>query len=95
MIQARFPAVPPMPTMTWAIANGEKPLIQMKMPEGGRVVVAMEIHKKMGLNDGEARLTTRLARLRRIQAMARQYVPEGVFLVDELIAERRAEVEGE
>lgn len=78
-------------------------MIQAKMSEGGRVVVPLEIRKALGLQegdtvlwelvDGEARLTTRRERLRRAQALVRQYVPEGVSLADELIAERRAEAE--
>lgn len=73
----------------------------MKMSEGGRVVVPVEIRKALGLKDGdtvlwelvdgEARLTTKRERLRRAQALVRQYVPADVSLVDELIAERRAE----
>ena len=77
----------------------------MKMSEGGRVVVPAEIRKALGLKegdlvlwelkDGEARLTTRRERLRRAQALVREYVPAGVSLSDELVAERRAEVERE
>lgn len=73
----------------------------MKMSEGGRVVVPAEIRKALGLKDGdtvlwelvdgEARLTTKRERLRRAQALVCQYVPSDVSLVDELIAERRAE----
>ncbi len=73
------------------------------MSEGGRVVIPLEIRKALGLQEGdvvlwelaegEARLTTRRERLRRAQDLVRQYVPEGVSLVDELIAERRAEAE--
>lgn len=78
----------------------------MKMSEGGRVVVPLEIRKKMGLKDGdtvlwefvdgEARLTTRLARIRRAQALFQKYWPkDGPSPVDELIAERRVEAERE
>lgn len=76
-------------------------MIQMKMSEGGRVVVPAEIRRALGVQDGdtvlwelgegEAHLTTRREQLRRAQALVRDYVPEGVSLVDELIAERRAE----
>lgn len=76
-----------------------------KMSEGGRVVVPAEIRKALGLEEGdvvlwelkegEARLTTRRERLRRAQALVREYVPAGVSLSDELIAERRAEAERE
>lgn len=80
-------------------------MFQMKMSEGGRVVIPVEIRKAMGLKegdtvlwelvDGEARLTTKLQRMRKAQELVRKYVPEGVSLVDELIAERRAEAERE
>jgi len=77
----------------------------MKMSEGGRVVIPAEIRKILGINDGdivlwelidgEARLTTKRERMRRAQALVREYVPEGVSLVDELVAERRVEAERE
>lgn len=76
-------------------------MIHMKMSDGGRVVIPAEIRHSMGLKEGdtvlwelrggEAVLTTRLAQMREAQAMVRQYVPAGVSLVDELIADRRAE----
>lgn len=76
-------------------------MIQMKVSDGGRVVIPAEIRQSMGLKEGDmvlwemrdgvATLTTRLAQLRQAQALVRQYVPEGTPLVDELIADRRAE----
>lgn len=80
-------------------------MYSMKMSEGGRVVIPAEIRKTLGINDGdivlwelvdgEARLTTKRERMRRAQALVREYVPEGASLVDELVAERRAEAERE
>jgi len=80
-------------------------MISMKMSEGGRVVIPAEIRKALGVKDGDtvlwelvdgaAHLTTQRERMRRAQAFVRQYVPQGVSLVDELIAERRAEAERE
>lgn len=80
-------------------------MYSMKMSEGGRVVIPAEIRKILGINDGdivlwelidgEARLTTKRERMRRAQALVREYVPEGVSLVDELVAERRVEAERE
>ena len=74
-------------------------MISMKMSEGGRVVIPVEIRRELGLKDGdtvmweladgEARLTTRAARIKRAQALVRQHVPAKVSLVDDLIAERR------
>lgn len=76
-------------------------MISMKMSDGGRVVIPAEIRQSLGLKEGdtvlwelrggEAVLTTRLAQMRDAQAMVRQYVAAGVSLVDELIADRRAE----
>ena len=76
-------------------------MIQMKMSEGGRVVIPVEIRQSLGLKegdavlfelrDGEAVITTRAARIRRAQEMVRQYLPAGTSVVDELIAERRQE----
>ena len=76
-------------------------MINMKVSDGGRVVIPVEIRQSMGLKEGdtvlwelrggEAVLTTRLAQMREAQAMVRQYVPASVSLVDELIADRRAE----
>ena len=41
--------------------------------------------------DGVATLTTRMAQLKQAQAIVRKHVPAGVSLVDEVIADRRAE----
>ena len=80
-------------------------MISMKMSEGGRVVIPVEIRRELGLKegdtvmweltDGEARLTTRAARIKRAQALVRQHVPAQVSLADELIAERRREAKQE
>jgi bifunctional DNA-binding transcriptional regulator/antitoxin component of YhaV-PrlF toxin-antitoxin module len=79
----------------------------MRMSEGGRVVVPVEIRKALDLKDGdlvywefvdgEAKLTTKQARLRRSQAMVQQVcaLEPGDSVVDELIAERRQESEQE
>jgi bifunctional DNA-binding transcriptional regulator/antitoxin component of YhaV-PrlF toxin-antitoxin module len=45
--------------------------------------------------DGEIHLLTRRAVTRRVQSLVREFVPEGVSLVDELIGDRRREVEAE
>jgi AbrB family looped-hinge helix DNA binding protein len=47
------------------------------------------------LEDGGIRLVTATAAMRQAQAIVREFVPEGVSLVDELIADRRREVEQE
>ena len=45
--------------------------------------------------NGEIHLLSRLSAIRRAQELVRKYVPEGVDLVDELIADRRREAEKE
>jgi AbrB family looped-hinge helix DNA binding protein len=74
-------------------------MYEMKMSEGGRVVIPAEIRKALGLNegdtvlwelrDGEAHLTTRRARLEKARRRAAPYL-EG-WTTDDFIAERRKE----
>jgi len=45
--------------------------------------------------DGSLRLETREQAVARAQALVRRYIPENVSLVDELLAERRAEAASE
>jgi AbrB family looped-hinge helix DNA binding protein len=76
-----------------------------KVDSAGRIVLPAEGRKELGLHpgsevivhfdDGEFRVTTREEAIRRIQARVRKYIPAGVSLVDELIAERRAEAKRE
>jgi hypothetical protein len=71
----------------------------------GSVVMPASITKALALkggdvlfvriHDGEIHLLTRAAVTRRVQALAREFVPEGVSLVDELLEDRRREVEPE
>jgi AbrB family looped-hinge helix DNA binding protein len=71
----------------------------------GNVVIPASITKALGLKagdvlfvrvqDGEIHLLAKTAVARRVQAQVRKFVPEGVSLVDELIADRRREVEAE
>ncbi len=78
-------------------------MIQMKMSEGGRVVIPIEIRQALELkegdavlwelHEGQARITTRAQRIRQAQALVRRHVPPGQSLADELIAERRAEAD--
>ena len=75
--------------------------VRAKIGEGGRIVIPAEYRRALGLkvgddvtlslDDGELRLTTRRAAIKRAQRILRQYVPEGRMLSDELIAERRRE----
>jgi bifunctional DNA-binding transcriptional regulator/antitoxin component of YhaV-PrlF toxin-antitoxin module len=72
----------------------------------GRVMLPSWWRKKMGVTastelravvteDGALTLETREQGLRRAQALVRKYIPEGVNLSEELIAERRQEAVGE
>lgn len=70
-------------------------------PEG-RVVIPAAFRESLGLSegdtliasmiDGELRLLTVQAAMRRAQAIIRKFVPQGVSLVDELLEDRRREV---
>ena len=55
---------------------------EIGLPEGGRVVARVE--------NGAVILEPFEVAMRRARSLVRQYVPEGVSLVDELIAERHA-----
>ncbi len=82
-------------------------MYSLKMSEGGRVVVPAEIRKALGvaegetllgeMRDGEFVLTTRRAQLEQARRLFQKYCPPqpGRSLVDEFIAERRAEAERE
>ncbi|MDP9096004.1 MAG: AbrB/MazE/SpoVT family DNA-binding domain-containing protein [Pseudomonadota bacterium] len=76
-----------------------------KMVEGGRVIVPSGFRKSMGLQKGdtvlmelhgdELRIRPAKSALHRIQEKVRALVPAGQSVVDELIADRRAEVSRE
>lgn len=73
---------------------------RVKVGEKGRIVIPAEIREAMGIGVGdtvemtvkdyELRVSTRRARIRRAQERARQYVPAGTLVSEELIMERRA-----
>ena len=72
-----------------------------KVSEGGRVVIPVEIRQLLGLEvgsqillrveGGELRLLTTRQAVKRAQDLASPFVQPGVSIVDELIADRRAE----
>jgi AbrB family looped-hinge helix DNA binding protein len=76
--------------------------MKVKLGPDGRVVVPAAFREALGLKEGdtliasagagELLLMTIPAAVRRAQEMLRQFVPEGVSLVDELIEDRRREV---
>ncbi|MHB8167160.1 MAG: AbrB/MazE/SpoVT family DNA-binding domain-containing protein [Sulfuricella sp.] len=67
----------------------------------GRTVIPAALREQLGIKDGdqliweirdnELVVTTRVAQLRRAQALIHRYVPENVSLSDELITDRRVE----
>lgn len=82
--------------MVWLIHMGT---IRTMVTEGGRVVIPAEFRKQYGIEvektinltaeEDDLLITTADMTLRRLQRRFKAAVPEGVSLVDELIAERR------
>jgi AbrB family looped-hinge helix DNA binding protein len=78
---------------------------KVQVGEKGRIVIPVEIREAMGIEVGdslelrfedyELRVSTRRARIRRAQERARRYIPKGVLLSEELLAERREEARRE
>lgn len=76
--------------------------VRTRIGAGGRVVIPAEFRNALGLHEGdevliscdggEVRLSTITERVRRVQRfIAERIPPGGPSIVDELIAERRAE----
>lgn len=73
--------------------------------KGGKVALPASIRRALVMPDGEKIfiekeegrivIRTQAQAIREAQAELREYVPEGVSLVDELIADRRREAEKE
>ena len=78
---------------------------RVRLGAAGQITIPEAIRTSLGLNEGdtliatvedeEIRLMTIPAAVRKAQAIVRQYVPAGVSLVDELLEDRRREVERE
>jgi AbrB family looped-hinge helix DNA binding protein len=76
-----------------------------KINPNGRIVIPAAIREELGIapgdtllmevEDGVLRIESYPARIRRIQREIAQYIPPGVSLADELIAERREEARRE
>jgi AbrB family looped-hinge helix DNA binding protein len=70
-----------------------------RVSENGRVVIPASFRKALGieigdevvleLKQGELRITTQQQRIQRARERARKYLPKGVSLSKELLAERR------
>ena len=80
-------------------------IVRTKVAQGGRIIIPVEIRKRLGIEIGEnenleveddsLRITTSQTSLRRLQKNLRKLVPKGVPLVDELIAEWRQEAKND
>lgn len=92
--EARAEATATPPAQVWAQVGPDGRVV---IPAAYRPLLGIGDggHVLMRLEDGELRLIGRDAAIARVQAMVAKYVPEGVSLVDELLAERRREVERE
>lgn len=76
-----------------------------KLGKNGRVVIPASFRDELGLKDGddltmkivdgEVRISSPNLAIKRARDMVSKHVPEGVSLVDDLIAMRRAEAERE
>ena len=74
---------------------------KLQVDRQGRLVLPVRLRQELGLQQGgqvtievegdEVRLSSSQLAVRRIQRELRKHVPEGVSLVDELIADRRLE----
>ena len=79
--------------------------VSVSIDSAGRLVIPAPYRRALGLEDGdevllrlegdELRLFSRATGIKRAQAIVAKYVPEGVSLVDELLAERRREAAAE
>jgi AbrB family looped-hinge helix DNA binding protein len=75
----------------------------VKIIEGGKLVIPAAMRRQLGLangdtvlvgvEEGELRIRSIAKAVERAQAIVRRHVPRGVSLADELIEDRRGEVE--
>lgn len=78
-------------------------VLHTRMSKEGRVLIPAELRNALGLQaeeplrvyvvDGELRIVSRREGIRKAQAIVARYKQPGVSVVDEFIAERRAEAE--
>jgi antitoxin PrlF len=78
-----------------------KKYVWTSVDKHGRIVIPAEMREelelkagtrvRLGIEDGELRVMSAAEGIRRVQARAAKYIKPGRSLVDELIAERRAE----
>ena len=92
------------PAVSSSQADSPQPT-SVRLGPDGRVVIPAPFREALKLREGdsllaslvddEIHLLTIPAAVRKAQAIVRRFVPEGVSLVDELIADRRREAERE
>ncbi len=80
-------------------------IVRAKVTQGGRIVIPAEMRKQLGVEigedvnlsfvDGSVTISSQKIGIRKAQELFRKFVPEGVSLVDELIADRRREADNE
>ena len=97
----RRPRSEPTPPLDEPSSGGSHVTCRMSVQGSGRIEIPAAVASAIGgrpgevlvarIDDGILTLQTVDNALRRARALVRRYVPEGVSLVDELIAERRAE----
>jgi bifunctional DNA-binding transcriptional regulator/antitoxin component of YhaV-PrlF toxin-antitoxin module len=83
------------------VIDGKHVMPDVKVSEGGRVVIPAELRQRYGFQVGDTLfwretadgpvLQSRSAGIRRAQAIAAKYKKPGVSVVEQLIEERRAE----
>jgi AbrB family looped-hinge helix DNA binding protein len=86
-------------------SGGGAVVMRVRIGAEGRVLIPAAFREKLGLKEsdtllasmeeGGIRLLTIPAAVRHAQALIRHHVPEGISLVDELLADRRREAEHE
>jgi AbrB family looped-hinge helix DNA binding protein len=78
---------------------------RVRMAENGRLVLPVSVRDALGLrnggdllltiDDGKVTLRSLDHTIREVQRLAKKYFPKGRSVVDEFLAERRAEAERE
>ena len=78
---------------------------RVKIVDGGKLVIPAAMRRELGISTGdtvlvdvdggELRVRSVSRAIERARAILRKYVPEGVSVADELIADRRREAERE
>lgn len=78
---------------------------KVKLIDGGKLVIPAAMRRELGIgsgdtvmvhvDEGELRVRTLNKALERARSIIRKHIPADRSLVDELIADRRAEADGE